>query len=62
MHLRSYHQDDQAANDPAVPIPFPDEDVDETASGVELVPEVEDQNLPVTPPGREQDLEALKNL
>ena len=51
-------QDDQAANDPAVPVP--DGDVDETASVSELVSEVEEPYRPVTPPGHEQDLDALK--
>ena len=41
------------------PIPIGD-DVDETASVVELVPEMEEPDRPVMPPGREQDLEALK--
>ena len=54
-------QDDQAANDPAVPGPIPiGDDVGETASIVELVPEVEKPDRPVIPPGHEQDQEALK--
>ena len=53
--------EDQAANDLAVPNPLPEgDDVNETASVVDLVPETEEPDRPVTPPGREQDLEALK--
>ena len=49
--------EDQAADDPAVPDPLPvEDDGDEIASVANLVPEAEEPDRPMTPPGQEQDL------